>query len=99
MDAPVKSNQDLNARYQAACDIAREAGATARRLFEGREAGSFELKGLQDYLTEADAEVERLVARKIAERFPGDTFFGEEEGGEFSPRTWVVDPIDGTANF
>jgi myo-inositol-1(or 4)-monophosphatase len=31
--------------------------------------------------------------------FPGDTFLGEEDGGQVSSRTWVVDPIDGTSNF
>jgi myo-inositol-1(or 4)-monophosphatase len=25
--------------------------------------------------------------------------FGEEGGGQFSPQVWVIDPIDGTANF
>jgi myo-inositol-1(or 4)-monophosphatase len=87
------------ARFEAACTISTEAGALARRLFEARKPGTFSLKGRQDYLTEADGEVERLIARRIAERFPEDSFVGEEHGGEPGARTWIVDPIDGTANF
>jgi myo-inositol-1(or 4)-monophosphatase len=91
--------EEIARRFEAAAAIAREAGALAKRRFLARDAGTFELKGAQDYLTEADGEVEALVKRRIAERFPGDTVFGEEGGGLFSDACWVVDPIDGTANF
>lgn len=86
-------------RYLAASAIAREAGTLTRRMFEQREMGVFELKGHQDYLTEADGEVERLIVQRLGEAFPGDTVFGEEGGGRMSSRVWVIDPIDGTANF
>ena len=90
---------DLATRHRTACAIAEEAGALAKRLFHGRVAGRFELKGAQDYLTEADIEVERLVKSRLAEAFPGEAVFGEEGGGSFGERCWVIDPIDGTANF
>jgi myo-inositol-1(or 4)-monophosphatase len=99
METALIAANDLEERYRTACAVALEAGTLAKKLFLGREAGAFELKGMQDYLTEADGEVERLIARRIAEKFPKDTFLGEEEGGQISARTWVVDPIDGTANF
>ena len=89
----------LEERYRAACAIAREAAELMRGLFARRETGAFELKGAQDYLTEADGEVERFVAKRIGEAFPGDTVFGEEGGGRLSSQLWLVDPIDGTANF
>ena len=57
------------------------------------------MKGPQDFLTETDAAVERHVKRAIAEAFPDDAFLGEETGGSAGRDTWVVDPIDGTANF
>ncbi|MBM3504201.1 MAG: inositol monophosphatase [Alphaproteobacteria bacterium] len=82
-----------------ACAIAEEAGVLMKRLFHERPAGRFELKGEQDYLTEADAQVEELVAARLGRAFPGDSFLGEEGGGSIGQRTWVVDPIDGTANF
>jgi myo-inositol-1(or 4)-monophosphatase len=63
-------------------------------------ASSAKLKGAQDWLTEADGAVERLLSDRLALAFPADGFQGEEGG---SARTgslrWIVDPIDGTANF
>ncbi|MBM3538665.1 MAG: inositol monophosphatase [Alphaproteobacteria bacterium] len=93
------SKRGVEERYLAACAIAREAGDLMRRLYEKRETGSYKLKGHQDYLTEADGEVEKLIVRRIGEAFPGDSVFGEEGGGKFGARAWVIDPIDGTANF
>jgi len=52
-------------------------------------------------VTEADQEVERALAQRLAVAVPGDALVGEEFGdsaGE-SGRTWIIDPIDGTANF
>jgi myo-inositol-1(or 4)-monophosphatase len=90
----------LNHRYLAACAIAREAGRLIRLRFEQRgEALTHKFKGPQDYLTETDAEVERLIAARVAESFPDDDFFGEEGGGSFGRDVWIVDPIDGTADF
>src|SRR5271155_2864686 len=60
------------------------------------------MKGPQDFLTEVDGEVERLIAGRLHKLFPGDCFIGEEGEGRIAKGdapTWVVDPIDGTANF
>jgi myo-inositol-1(or 4)-monophosphatase len=86
-------------RYPCAQAVAREAGKLMRRRFEDRSSFSISLKGHQDYLTEVDGEVERLVVSRLAELFPSDTFIGEEGGREASDSVWVIDPIDGTANF
>ena len=58
------------------------------------------LKGAQDWLTQADGAVERFLSERLAAAFPADGFQGEE-GGALRAGTlrWVVDPIDGTANF
>jgi myo-inositol-1(or 4)-monophosphatase len=80
--------------------VAREAGALARRRFNGRPGTTgINLKGHQDYLSAVDAEVEGLVRSRLLDSFPEDSFFGEEGGGSFDNNVWVVDPIDGTANF
>jgi histidinol-phosphatase len=51
-------------------------------------------------VTEADTRVEDMIRRRLAERFPDDAVHGEEEGLQGTgPRTWVIDPIDGTKNF
>jgi len=86
-------------RLQIACAVAREAGSLQKRRFLDRDAMIFKFKGPQDYLTATDGEVEKLVRGRLLAAFPGDTFLGEEDGGQVSARTWVVDPIDGTSNF
>lgn len=86
-------------RRAAFCrEIARSAGVVALEGFTSRVPG-FGMKGPQDFLTETDAAVERHLKARIAEAFPEDGFLGEETGGAIKPDIWVVDPIDGTANF
>jgi histidinol-phosphatase len=51
-------------------------------------------------VTDADQAVERLIRERIAASRPNDTILGEEYGGGREPgRQWIIDPIDGTANF
>ena len=67
-------------------EIVRAAGSRMRAAFTATDKPTYSLKGRQDYLTEA--------------RFPGDRVLGEEGGGSVDgTRLWIVDPIDGTANF
>ena len=87
-------------RLTAACAVAREAGKLALRHFRERPASlRIDFKGHQDYLAASDAEVEELIRQRLREAFPSDAFFGEEGGGELGDRVWIVDPVDGTANF
>ncbi len=50
-------------------------------------------------VTAMDREVERFVRTAIATRYPDDAVIGEEEGGHGGERVWLIDPIDGTANY
>ncbi|MCM3656286.1 histidinol phosphatase [Agromyces mediolanus] len=51
-------------------------------------------------VTEADLAVERAIRDRLALARPDDGIIGEEFGTEGSTsRQWIVDPIDGTANF
>jgi myo-inositol-1(or 4)-monophosphatase len=94
------TTDSLDMRFAAACAIAREAGVLARKRFLERPRSQRpDFKGPQDFLTATDAEVEELIRRRLSELFPDDSFFGEEGGGSFERDVWVVDPIDGTANF
>ena len=47
----------------------------------------------------ADGEVERSIVAALGAAFPDDAFLGEESGGTAGDPCWVIDPIDGTANF
>ena len=94
------NSTELRARTDFAGDLARDAGALARRYFLGELAFAIEPKdGPQDWVSVADRAVERHVRQAIERRFPGDSILGEEAGGALSDRLWLVDPIDGTLNF
>lgn len=51
-------------------------------------------------VTDADMAVEAELRKVVSEYRPADTFIGEEfENTGSSSRNWIVDPIDGTANY
>ena len=90
----------LERRLEFAVRIAQEAGALALKLRPPPGAPVATLKGTQDWLTEADLAVEKFLAERLAAEFPEDGFQGEETGrGRAGRLRWVVDPIDGTANY
>ncbi|MGP3372518.1 inositol monophosphatase family protein, partial [Escherichia coli] len=91
---------ELEKRETALHDITLSAGALALERYRARKPGDFTMKGQQDFLTEADALVEEHIRQAIHRLFPDDGLLGEETGGSVTnPSLWVVDPIDGTANF
>ncbi len=90
----------LDRRLETAVALARQAGELALRLRPPPGAPVATLKGAQDWLTEADGAVEAFLSEHLAAAFPEDGFQGEETGsGRSGALSWVVDPIDGTANF
>ncbi len=91
----------LQRRLDAALEVCAEAAALARSLQPPPGAPQASQKGAQDWLTEADGRVERLIRERLRVRFPADGFLGEEEGeaGVAGGLRWVADPIDGTSNF
>lgn len=78
--------------------LAGDAGRLAHSAF-GRSPTA--LKGRHDVVTEMDREVERFIRAAIEARWPGEAILGEEEGGDASGAhlAWIIDPIDGTANY
>lgn len=86
-------------RYYAALGLAAEASHLALRYFDRSEALDITMKGAQDWLTVADGKVEDFLRGRLSELFPEDSIIGEEGGGEASDAVWILDPIDGTANF
>jgi len=90
----------LERRLDTALRLAHEAGALAMRMRPPPGGPQGTLKGVQDWLTEADGAVERFLSDHLADAFPEDGFQGEEGGIQRAGLLrWVVDPIDGTANF
>ncbi len=59
-----------------------------------------ETKPDRSEVTDADRATELAIKAKLAERRPEDGVIGEEFGtSEGNNRVWIIDPIDGTANF
>jgi myo-inositol-1(or 4)-monophosphatase len=58
-------------------------------------------KGDYGFATVVDVEIERLVRGFLREHAPEIPFLGEEGGGDelLSDELWILDPIDGTANY
>ncbi len=96
------SNSEIAERYDGARDIAAQAGRRAEDYFCRYRDLRIESKGPQDLVSEADRDVELFIRREVASRFPGDGVIGEEFCASKSSNSdflWVIDPIDGTANF
>jgi myo-inositol-1(or 4)-monophosphatase len=85
-------------------DFCRNLAAEAGRLAHGAFGSPpITLKGRHDEVTAMDREVERFIRAAIAKAWPGDAVLGEEDGASAglaqAERVWIIDPIDGTANF
>ncbi len=92
------SNREIANRLKVMVKLASEAGQLA---FDLREAGvDVKNKGLQDFVTDADIQVESEIVQKIRQYFPDDGIFAEENANTVvASGTWVIDPIDGTTNY
>jgi len=88
-------------RAEFAIDLARRAGELALTHFRSLDSLKIESKGHQDLVSQADREVEAFVRAELAAHYRQDAIVGEEEGTAEGTTgyAWVIDPIDGTANF
>jgi myo-inositol-1(or 4)-monophosphatase len=79
--------------------VARRAGEL--QLSRYHNPGEVREKAPKDFVTEVDLLCEELMVNAIRERYPDDAILSEEQGGSVSEygRTWLLDPVDGTANF
>jgi len=52
-------------------------------------------------VTNVDVKVEDFLIKKIKEKYPNDVLVTEENypNNKLQDRTWIIDPIDGTAHF
>ncbi|RLJ51935.1 myo-inositol-1(or 4)-monophosphatase [Litoreibacter meonggei] len=90
-----------DARLEILKKICAEAGKLALRYFENQGDLVIDHKGHQDFVSQADREVEAFTRRLLENAFPDDAIVGEEDAPKAGTTgfTWVIDPIDGTANF
>ncbi|MFW6435476.1 MAG: inositol monophosphatase family protein [Halovenus sp.] len=96
---------DWSEDRQVAHRAARQAGEIMdRRVGEDfRSAEGTDAKSnANDLVTEVDRVCQRAVVETIEAQFPDDRIVGEEDDRQNAideGREWIVDPIDGTANF
>jgi myo-inositol-1(or 4)-monophosphatase len=86
----------------AAVAAAREAGEVLLGHYGRLAPGEVEEKARNDVVSRADHESEAVCRRVLLGAFPSDRFLGEETGTsgvDESAPAWIVDPLDGTANF
>ncbi|MBQ8973020.1 MAG: inositol monophosphatase [Clostridia bacterium] len=80
--------------------LAEETARAAGAMLEHHGAFQVRLKSENDFVTEMDIKSEALIRERLLTACSEDLFYGEESGGTLdAPGVWIVDPIDGTANF
>ncbi len=87
----------------AAVEAARLAGEVLRNY---RSKFSTREKAPRDLVTDADIAAQQAIERFFFNKFPDHAFLGEESTAadrqaavESGKLLWVVDPLDGTANY
>jgi myo-inositol-1(or 4)-monophosphatase len=87
---------DLDALLAAAQTAAQAGGAVVAAHFGAPQEVREKAPG--DWVSAADLASEAAV-REILVQTTGIPVLGEEEGGQRADTEWLVDPLDGTANF
>lgn len=88
-------DQDLALAHELA-DIADAISLSRFRALDL----SVETKPDMSEVTDADKSVEQAILDRLAVKRPDDAIVGEEFGSSGKgERKWIIDPIDGTANF
>ncbi len=74
--------------------------------FRALESGDIAMKGEDDPVTIVDREVEAFLSEALTKLAPGVAIVGEEAAhadpavlNHLSGQCWIIDPLDGTANF
>jgi histidinol-phosphatase len=79
--------------------LADAADAVSMARFDAADL-DVQIKADATHVTEADLATERAIRDILARERPEDGIFGEEFGSSGSTtRQWIIDPIDGTANY
>ncbi|WP_102191926.1 inositol monophosphatase family protein [Microbacterium aurantiacum] len=90
---------DLRDDLELALRLADAADAQSLPRFDAADL-EISTKADNSHVTDADLATERAIRDVLASERPDDGIFGEEFGAQGdSHRQWIIDPIDGTANF
>ncbi len=93
---------ELEKELRVAMKLARDAGAAVMARYQ-RSDLEVQSKGAEGPVTEADRAAHRLITNELTEAFPEDAILSEEGEDDVrrreGARTWIIDPLDGTADF
>ncbi len=86
---------------ETAKEAARIGGEILKQGFGKLTQSQIDLKGMGDYVTDSDRLSETEILRHIKKTYPTHILHAEESGVECheSPYRWIIDPLDGTANY
>ncbi|MCT1477017.1 inositol monophosphatase family protein [Microbacterium sp. p3-SID336] len=97
--SPSPHSDDLRADLALALRLADAADAQSLPRFDAADL-QISTKPDRTHVTDADLATERAIRAVLEAERPDDGVFGEEFGAQGSTaRQWIIDPIDGTANF
>lgn len=79
---------------------ARSAGNLIIRSLQHVEHLEVTTKGRNDFVTDVDRLAEQEIINTIKKAYPDHAILAEESGEQGNNDTvWIIDPLDGTANF
>ena len=103
MNIDIPDEPVLKELADASIRLARGAGEVLLRYQPGATRVDYKDKGETDPVTEADLKIEEYLREEIAREFPDHGLVAEESdaaaGAQDADFVWVIDPLDGTANF
>ncbi len=90
-------------RYQLAKEIVTVVGEKITGLHSGQLLVGYKDGQAQDPVTNLDELAQNMIIQSILEVFNSDQIYAEENNKQQanldSDNLWIIDPIDGTANF
>ena len=94
-------NYDINDIIKGMTEVAKLCGKT---ILEAKEehVKATNKSGIRDLVTAYDFRVQKQAIKELGARFQNAVFFceeGDDKGSLSAEMTFVIDPIDGTANF
>ncbi|XP_069113731.1 inositol monophosphatase 1-like isoform X1 [Argopecten irradians] len=89
---------------KTAVEVARKAGEMVKESYYVDKSVCTK-ESFADLVTVTDQAVEKMIIDSLTQKYPTHKFIGEESVSEgkkcdwTDDPTWIIDPIDGTANF
>ena len=92
----------MSALLNIAVDAAQAAGRIIIRHHNFTDRVEVERKAEHDFVSSVDREAERVIVARLRKAYPDHGILAEESAAEPSGDSecqWLIDPLDGTANF